>query len=282
MTKSTSGILLKLLNISLFITTSFLFKSLSWYFGVPEMCFVAMILGSILTFPIALKVGFSMKSSWLLYLFRAFANALGITTWIYAISKIGINEASAISYITPIITTILGILICKERLNYKYIIATLTGFIGVYISLKPSFNIGFVGAASIIISCFSWAFHDIICKKQSGTEHSIVQAFHSFWIGIIFLAPVALYNARFGHYISHYYILTCIAVLSTINVVVIFLAYKFAPITLLMPFSYCRFPITCIVTYVLYGYTPSLESIIGSCIIACSSIFVFLQRKKNS
>ncbi len=283
MTNPTVGIFLKLFNISLFTAISLLFKSVAGPFGTPEMCFMVMVFAALFILPASLKIGVSMRSPISLYLIRAFTNALGISTWVYSISKIGANESTAISYIIPIITSILGVVLCKERLNYKYILATLTGFFGVYITSKPIQDLDLIGGCCILISCFSWAFHDITCKKQSGYgEHAVVQALHSFWMGALFLAPVALFSGRFGTELSDYSILVVVAILSALNVSVIFLAYKFAPITLLMPFSYCRFPIMCIATYFLYGKIPTSESVIGSCIIICSSIFVFSQRKKGS
>ena len=56
-----------------------------------------------------------------------------------------------------------------------------------------------------------------------------------------------------------------------VNLMCLFLAYKFAPISLLIPISYTRLIFTMIFSYVLYDIAPTFGCLVGAALILLSA-----------
>lgn len=72
-----------------------------------------------------------------------------------------------------------------------------------------------------------------------------------------------------------------IGILSVINVTVLFLAYKFAPIYLLMPFSYSRLIFMFVGSYLVFNIQPNYHLFLGAAVIALTSFYIFHQTHKG-
>ena len=277
------GIGLKIINLILITVQSLLLVKFSKDFSSPHFCFLITSVGAFLLLPfiLLLKINLKLtKYSFVLHILRAIFNCSAITSWILALKNLGANEATAVCYTIPIFTSILACFFCKEKLDYRCVLGICFGVIGTLIILKPSFSVNHVGALYAIISAFSWACYDIVCKKQTKTEHYLRQVFYNFLFSTLILLPFAIFNWRDINLVHLVYI-SIISILSATNVVVLFLAYKLAPLILLMPFSYLRLLFMSVTTYFLFEEVLSNNTILGVILISCASAFVFWKQHKG-
>ncbi len=277
----TKGIILKLLNVTLFTAMSLLSVYLSEGLHTLQVFWLISMIALIGLLPIVLysKQPLHMaESRHAIFLLRVIFNVLGMCAWLEAISHIGPNSSSAISYMIPIFTTILAVLVCRESINLSCIAAIALSFIGLFMVLGPQGEEMFTyGGMMGLCAVAMWASHDIVCKLQTRKEHALVQAVYVFVFSAVLSGPAALllWQPIVG---KDLLIVTAMGIIAACNVVVVFMAYRAAPITVLMPFSYCRFPLMAILSYLILDEPLAPSIIYGVLVITLASSFIFYQQ----
>ncbi|KIE05974.1 Uncharacterized protein NF27_CG01540 [Candidatus Jidaibacter acanthamoeba] len=280
------AISLKFCNLFLFTIMSVLMVTLGSKLHVIQISFLRVFFGCFIAFLYLLiikqNISFSLSPKVLAaYILRAVLNFVALVLWVKALHLLGLNEASAISYMVPIWTTLLATIFCGEKLNLKCAGAILVSLIGMFIILKPNiYEFKVEGLIIAFASTLMWAGYDITCKKQTTTEHYMLQTFYTFMWSSIISFPFALYYWQPVEMID-IFDASIISVIGVTNVTVLFLSYKFAPITVLMPFSYCRLIFMGIASYLIYNIYPGSHLIIGACVIALASFYIFIEQKKG-
>jgi len=143
--------------------------------------------GLLTVMPLLMKVGFSTlkTSNPKLHTIRAIIGLLAMLGWFYALSKVPIANATALSFSTTIFAAISAWLFLGERIRWRRSAAIIVGFIGVYVVLRPAAEGFNIFAMLVILTSISWALSLTIVKQLSKTESttSIVS-----WMGISLVA----------------------------------------------------------------------------------------------
>jgi drug/metabolite transporter (DMT)-like permease len=272
------GIFFKISSLIMFSIYSLLLMELALCYSTAQSLWLRSTISSlILLFLLLLKdidIKINLKDFGL-YALRAIFNCVGMASWIYAMREIGANEATAISYITPIFATLLSIILCGEKLNTKCILTTVVSMIGMYIIIQPNLAVNLIGISAALFSSLTLACYDIVCKKQTISEHYLKQAFYNFLFATILLSPFA-WQAWISIQFDYNLIITIlISTMSTLTIITLFLSYKYAPLVLLMPFQYLRLVFMAIASYFLYNQRLNIESVYGVVIIIIASTALF-------
>lgn len=266
------GIGFKLLNCLLFSTITLVIIHCASFMPVSQVLFARVSLGTIiciiyLSF-IRQKIALKMPiKDFLFYLARATISFIAMQLWVFAIQYIGINEATALSYTGPFWVFLAARYLVGEVFNWKSLAAICVNMVGVLIILHPGLeNLSLVGVGASVGSILLWVLYETICKKQTSTQHYMLQTFYVCAIASVIIAPFAFQewqpvDLKMGG------ILLLLAALGVLNITSIFIAYYFAPMMLLSPFSYARLVFTVILSSWLYNTMPHIEVFIGSAII---------------
>lgn len=276
---------MKILHSLAFAIISILMVEFSTNLSSVQVLFLRALIGSIVLFTILQKTNTPIdlqlsKRSIAFYLIRAIITLVSLILWIKAMQNLGINEAMVLGYITPIWLLIIAILSCKEKLNIRSTIIILLNTIGVVIAFQPKFHsITFSGLVAAICTTILWAAYDVICKKQTETEHTILQAFYVHVLVSILSIPFAIY---FWEPIAIRELIgvSLIGIIGSISVIALFVGYKFAPITVLIPFSYSRILFAVSFSYFLYDILPTYECMFGAAIIISSELYYYTTDEK--
>lgn len=280
---TTIGILSKIMNLVVYSTISILLKISLSHVHTFQILFLLNISGLLITSTI-----FSLKRTNILkiryidrfYISRSLMYTFGIITWVYSLSLLPITEATSISYITPLLASLLGIFLFKETINKPILFATILGIVGVVIILKPfTGNIATQGITFALLSAILWAVHDVLVKIQSRKESWLRQAHIVFLLVSLFSLPLAL---SVWKPIIPKYLFICLGLglLSIINKFFLIKALSKVPLVLLSPISFLRLAFTAILAYLLFGEVLDIYSIVGVVtIIYSTSIVIRLSRK---
>ena len=284
--KYSRGILLKITNITIFCVMSLMFVGLPKGINSVHVIFTMFCFGIVGILSVIFVQKISLKTANINgYVVRSIFNVLGFLTWFKALQLIGINEATAISYMIPILTLLLSTLFTEERLNILCLVGVLISFFGMYVIILPNLSevMTSIGSIFALFSAVMWALYDIVCKLQTKTEHYLVQTFYVMFFTIIILLPFILLDLdEFRILVGlDLLLVVLIGILSAINNTVLFLAYKAAPINILMPFSYLRLLIVAVANYLIFSMPLEPNALIGVVIISIASSFVFYEQYKG-
>lgn len=207
------------------------------------------------------------------HFWRSGLGVIGMQSWFFAISLMPLNDATALSFIAPILGAILAILLLKEKAGLHRWSAIIIGFIGAMIIIQPSSN-GLVWESLIVIfAAFFWAAAGILVKSLSKTESTTRIVFYMSLFMMLMAAPPMFWVWQTPTW-EQMAIIFAIAVASTGAHVCLVNAYARADVVVLMPFDFSRLIFTAILTHIAFGETSGLNVWLGASVIITSAIYI--------
>lgn len=217
-----------------------------------------------------------------LHILRGVNGLASMMIWFYVVTILPLSEAVSISFIIPILTTVVAIIFLKEKVKSHTWIASFIGFAGILIILRPGFKefnpAYFFSFASVIL----WVISNIIIKVMTKTEkpHTIVayMSFIMFICSVPFAFPY-LEPINFNNFLWF----AALGAVSNLLHIFISSAYSKADLSYVQPFDFTRLIFTAIISYFAFGEIIDIWVIVGSMVILCGVIIVMpkRQRKKN-
>lgn len=190
-----------------------------------------------------------------------------------ALSQMPLAEATALNFTAPLFTTIIAALMLKERVEFVRWGATVIGFIGVLIILRPGFADIPPVALLPMFGAFLLAWWFIAVKRLSATESTAtITIYQTLWSALLLTliaVPVWItptwatlgYSAAMGG-------------LGTTGIIFTSRAFSMAEASIVAPLDYVRLPFIAIVAYIAFGEVLDGLSIVGALIITASAIYI--------
>lgn len=280
------GVCYKIANSLLFVLITLLISRGSLKVHVCQLFFIIASCATVIAF-IALKLSrqrvvISLKKEALkFYIGRAVISFITSVSWVYAIGNLGFSEATALGYTTTFWLTLMVPAFCGEKIRKSSLIVLLSNTIGILLILnfdvtKLTWN----GLGVALFTTFLWASYDIMCKKQTKSEHYLLQAFFVYLIAAIISAPIAAFVWQ-PISIESLSWTALVSLFAVLNLVVLFLAYSYAPIIIVMPFGYFRLLFAITFSYLLHDIVPYWGCMLGAAIIVISDLIFYLLNVRN-
>ncbi len=202
-----------------------------------------------------------------LHFFRGINGLIGMFAWFYAVSILPLAEVTAISFIAPIFTTIIAIFFFKEKVKSHVWMATMLGFCGVVVILRPGFrelnDAYFVAIFAVSLWSITNALIKTLAKKQEKPQ--TVVAYMSL-IMLIFSIPFALPHLH-ALDLKSLLLFILLGLFSNLTHTYILLSFSKAELSLLQPIDFMRLIFTTIIAYFVFDEIIDFWTIIGSIVI---------------
>jgi len=207
------------------------------------------------------------------HLWRAAIGMLAMVCWFYSVALLPLAEAVALNFTVPLFATAGAALFLGEIVRARRWSATLVGFLGVLVILRP----GFVEASPLmvlpVLAAAFMATATLIVKSLARSESPAAIVLYMNLI----LTPLSLVPALFvwrwpsGSALA---LLALIGLLAALAHIALTRAYTKADASAVMPFDYARLPFVAGLAFVAFGQVPDLWTWIGAAIIAGSAIYI--------
>lgn len=144
------------------------------------------------------RKGWPSRSTLKLHLERGIISAFMALSFFYALTKLPLAEAIALSFIAPLVALYLARILLGEVIQRKAIFASLLGFAGTLVIVSGKIGSGDfdedvgLGLAAMLFSALLYAYNFIVIRKQSQVAGPVeVATFHSGVGGavLLLLAP---------------------------------------------------------------------------------------------
>jgi drug/metabolite transporter (DMT)-like permease len=201
------------------------------------------------------------------------AHVLGLLCFFAALVSAPLNEATALSFTTPLFATIGAALILGERLKFRRIAALMAGFVGILIVLRP--GMAAISADSILVlaSCIAFAGVSLIIKSMTSTVSATAIVFYQTLISSALCVPAAWFFWRTPDLVD---LATFVAfgLLSALGWLLFTRAFALAEASSLTPYEFARLPITAVLAYLLFGEIPDEWTWAGGIVIFVSTAYI--------
>lgn len=207
------------------------------------------------------------------HIWRGTIGLVSMELWFHAITIMELTLATAISFITPILSTIIAILFLGEKAGIRRWAAIMAGFVGMLVILRPDLGTINPNATFVLVSSTLMAIAGTVVKSLTRTESPETIVFYMSLIMTIWsIVPAALYWRDFT--MVHVLWAFLIALFSTGAHLMLARAYMRADVVVLMPFDFTRLIFTAALAYVVFGEVMDSQTIIGSLIIVASTVYI--------
>jgi len=181
-------------------------------------------------------------------------------------------EASATSFVAPLLVTALSIPFLGERVGLRRWLATAVGLIGVLVILRPGTSAFHIAAFFPLVSALSWACTLIMTRMMSGKEHAATTMTYSSIAGLGILSamvPLVWVNPTWHDILFA----TIVGVTSTAGQWIVVLAFRYADASVLAPFSYTQLLWVSILGFLIFGEVPDVWTVTGAAFIVASGLY---------
>ena len=104
---------------------------------------------------------------------RAIIRAVTATTLFFALARLPLADTIALSFISPVLTALFGVLLLGERLDWRIAAALLGGFAGMLLIVGGSIGSAglsgdvLIGAAAVLLSAVGYALNIIVLRHRA-------------------------------------------------------------------------------------------------------------------
>ena len=205
-------------------------------------------IGAALIAPVWLARAPAMPSRavWKLHLERGLVSAFMALSFFYALTKLPLAEAIALSFIAPLIAVYLASVLLAEGISRNAILASLLGFAGTLVVVGGRIGGGrfddetALGVAALFVSAVLYAYNFIVIRRQAQVAGPLeIATFHSGVGGLVLLtlAPF-LWEAPGAAALLPLMIAGALTVAGSLAIAY---AYARAPASVLVPTEYSGF-----------------------------------------
>jgi len=207
------------------------------------------------------------------HFWRAVLGLLAMTCWFYSIALLPLAEAVALNFTVPLFATIGAVIFLREVVRARRWTATLLGFLGVLVILRPGFAEFSATMALPVVAALFMATATLLVKSLSRSESPAAIVIYMNLI----LTPLSLVPALFvwrwpGG--SDFALLVLIGLLAAVAHILLTRAYTKADASAVMPFDYARLPFVAALAFLVFGEVPDLWTWIGAAVIGASAIYI--------
>ena len=232
-------------------------------------------------FALAFMLPWLMRSGWDglkterlgTHMLRAALGLGAMICWFYSIVLLPLAEAVSLNFTVPLFVTIGAALFLRETVRARRWSATVIGFLGMLIIVRPGFaEVSWLTALPILAAAIM-AVATLIVKSLSETE---APAAVVFYMNLI-LTPLSLIPALFVWRWPAWEslgLLVALGVLAALAHLALTRSYTKADASAVMPFDYLRLPFVAALAYFAFAEVPDLWTWVGGGVIAGAAIYI--------
>ncbi len=269
------GILIIVLTLLLFSCSDACAKAMTFTLMPTQIMFMRYVTFTVLIVPLGLILkgpGVFRTRNPIWQLARGlgvFGSGLFFST---ALKYLTIAESISIYFVAPIFITALAIPLLGETVGLRRWLALVVGMIGLLIIVRPGTDAFQPAAIYPILGAVCWAFAVIGTRKTSVVDDVWTGLACSAIIGLVIsacLAPFIWKTPTFDLLVLS----AGNGIFSTTAQLLLILAYRYAPASVLAPFSYTQIIWSVSTGYIFFAEVPDHWTVVGAMIVIASGLY---------
>lgn len=215
-------------------------------------------------------------------IWRNLSELLGTTCMFIALSKVEISTVAAILQATPLAVTLGAAVVLREQVGWRRWSATLVGFIGVLIIMRPGATNFDVQTIWALIGMFGLAMRDLSTRLVPRSIPTLRIATSGMFM--LILSGAALIAS--GQEVrpldaSTTALMTLMVLVGVTGYIAITAAMRIGEVSVVAPFRYTRILFALAVGVVIFGERPDAWMLLGASITVLAGLYVFLREGRR-
>jgi drug/metabolite transporter (DMT)-like permease len=185
-----------------------------------------------------------------------------------------IAEASAITYLAPLMMTAMSVYFLKERVRRSAWAALLGGLVGVLFIVRPGGAVFTPAVLLPLATAVCFATYQLLTRQLAGVDSTLATLFIGAVVGTVVVSFLLPFYWALPQSAFHAFLFVMLGVLGAVGHFVLIRAFEHAPPSVLAPFVYVQLLTVLVLGYVVFGDFPDGWSLVGMGIIVLSGAWI--------
>jgi drug/metabolite transporter (DMT)-like permease len=191
----------------------------------------------------------------------------------YAVSMLPLADATAIAFSQPLFSVLVAALIAGETVRWRRWSATVIGFVGVLVMVRPGEGSLQLGALVALANAASVAVSIFLVKRLSDSETPLMILTQFAIFSTLLLALPAILVWRWPEFWG-WVLAIGIALSATVGQYFWVQAFKAGEMSAVAPFEYLRLPFAVFVGWLIWSEMPEIWTYVGAAIVIGSALYI--------
>ncbi len=277
----TRGIVMMLLSTVGFSVMHVMIRHLAGSLDPIQIAFFRNFFGLVVFLPWFLRYGFAplRTKQWKLHGLRAVLNVCAMFAFFTALGMTPLARVTALGFTAPLFATLLGVVVLGEVVRLRRWTATICGFLGTLVILRPGFAEIDLGSLLVLFSALLWGCTLIVIKVLARTESSLtITSYMNILLTLLSLVPALLvWRTPEG---MQWLWLLAIGVVGTLAQLAITQSLKEADTGVVMPFDFLKLIWVAVMGYLFFAEVPGTFIWLGGAIIFASATYIAIRESR--
>lgn len=208
-----------------------------------------------------------------LHIIRGALSAVNTLAWFTALAIMPLGEAVALNFTSPLFATILAAIFLGEVVRARRWTATIIGFIGVLIVVRPGVETVQLGALLALGSAMSIAVNVMLIRvmSQEDSTRAIVTTFN---IAITFFTFIPAVLVWVWPSPLMFAVTFIIGATTTVAHLMLTKAMSLAEASAIVPLEFIRLPMAVLIGFIWFSEILDTWTLVGAVIICCSAVYI--------
>jgi drug/metabolite transporter (DMT)-like permease len=207
------------------------------------------------------------------HFWRTFMGTTSMVLGFYAVSMLPLADATAIAFSQPLFSVVVAVLIAGEKVRWRRWSATVVGFVGVLVMVRPGEGSLQLGALVALANAATVAVSILLVKRLSDSETPLMILTQFAIFSTMLLLPPALWVWRWPD-LWGWVLAVGIALSATVGQYFWVQAFKSGEMSAVAPFEYMRLPFAVFMGWLVWGEMPVIWTYIGAAIVIASALYI--------
>jgi drug/metabolite transporter (DMT)-like permease len=193
--------------------------------------------------------------------------------WFTALAMMPLAEATALSFTSPLFATIFAVILLHEVVRARRWTATVIGFIGAMIILRPGMSSLDLAHWLVLGSSALAGINAILIKQLTRTENANAIVTYM----TLYIIPMSLVPALFVWTMpppQTWLLIALLGFVATLGHQAMTRAFAATDTSVVMSFDYARLPFVAIIAWFAFGELPDLWTWVGAAVIVAASTYI--------
>lgn len=217
----------------------------------------------------------------LMHLVRGLIYTGTMFCFVFGLTLLPLAEATAIAFVAPLFVTLLSVPLLGERIEMPVMIASLFGFLGVLIVVRPGGEAFQLGSLVLIGAATFYSLMLITARRYGSTEHLWAMVFYMTLVPLVLTALVLPWFWQTPEP-RHWPGFLASGVFGVGAMAFITMAFRFAPAAIAAPFDYTAMLWAVLLGWWFWGEIPDAWVFIGSALIIGSGLAIGYHERRTT
>ncbi|MGM0782765.1 MAG: DMT family transporter [Pseudomonadota bacterium] len=201
--------------------------------------------------------------------------------FVLGLTMLPLAEATAIAFAAPLFVTLLSVPLLGERVDGPVMAASLLGFVGVLVIVRPGGESFHPGALAMLGAAVFYALLMVTSRRYGGREHLWAMVFYMNLVPLV-IAALTLPLVWQTPYPEHWPAFLAAGVFGVGATACITMAFRHAPAAIAAPFDYTAMLWAVLLGWWFWGEMPDLWVFVGSALIIGSGLAIAYHDRRTT